>query len=326
MTEKNKPTHTHYPKIKNHTQGSQVARARLFAQQNPGVQWIGTEKIHGCNLSISAARGGDPWVASRRRILRPGDELYGYQDALAHDDTMARILGLIGAIMRNPDIERVTVYGELCGGAYPGTESTRRPVQTEVLYCRDVRFVAFDVLVATADGSRFLARDNAKILLEGAGVPVAPEVYRGPIPERFDDFTTRVPELLGEDPAHATVAEGMVLVPNIAHSYDQRQSIGLKYKSAKFCEKRGRTAPPDLEPLSDENKALLATLAPLICPARVVAVASKETEGIHPGKLAALVALDALEEMDARRCDKRVRQSLAAMARPLADDFVEGRR
>lgn len=319
--------HIRYPKIKNHTHASQLHRAELFASSR-GVGFVGTEKVHGCNFSFVRCRGGQFWFARRNGVLNESNEFYGWKEAIAQRvgkvTLHGRLQNLTDEVLKaRPEVTQVVVFGELFGGSYPDTASAvkRRPVQSEIPYARDVQFLAFDILVFTPEGRRFLAPSKAHELCGDNDIPFAPVVYRADSlpPSVYTDFKTRVPEMFGEDPDHAAEAEGFVLIPDCEHGYSEREEIGIKYKSPRFVESRGRKKPP--EPMSDESLDLVRRLAPLICAERVTAVASKELESIHPGHLAAKVAADALEEAEATGCDKRVRQQLTNLARPLALDF-----
>ncbi len=117
-------------------------------------------------------------------------------------------------------VERVQVYGELFGGAYPHADvlslPDAQPVQTGVYYSPGIEFLAFDVGVVEDGELRLLDYETATGALERAGLPFARPLFVG----KYDaactvsnEFQTTIPALLGLPPIGGNRAEGIVLKP-----------------------------------------------------------------------------------------------------------------
>jgi len=150
--------------------------------------------------------GDDPFFGAREVVEHHRRSLESLRDAL-----------LDGA----PGLVRVEVYGELFGGLYPHPEvqaQPGRPVQDEVCYCPEVRFLAFDLAVVDASGGRAY-RPFAEALERFAahGVPaievLSESTYAAAMAYPVE-FPSTLPERFGLPPLRgAPLAEGVVVRP-----------------------------------------------------------------------------------------------------------------
>ncbi len=193
------------------------------------VPWAVTEKVHGANFCLviegDAVRG-----ASRRRPLANDEPFFGWQtvrDHLAPALRNAARAVLAGARQATPTgvVARVSVYGELFGGAYPHPEVVTvagvEPVQTGVWYAPGIHFAAFDVAVEGGDGGDgrwYLDWEAARAILTAAGVPCLAPLRIGTYEQATDyppRFDSTIPATLGLPPLPVGTnrAEGIVIRP-----------------------------------------------------------------------------------------------------------------
>jgi Rnl2 family RNA ligase len=210
--------------------------------------WVVTEKIHGANFCL-ATDGVTVRAANRRQWLADDDFFFGWQSVAAA--LMPAVRDLY-ARLGVPGLARVYVHGELFGGAYPHPDVApvggAQPVQTGVWYAPDVRFLAFDLRVETADGtSRYLDYADTVRLLEMAGVPCAQPLRVGSysaVSEHSIRFDSTIPRWLGLPvlPAGQNLAEGVVIKPwcEVALRNADSDPVRpvLKRKIAEFAEDR----------------------------------------------------------------------------------------
>jgi Rnl2 family RNA ligase len=240
-----------------------------------GGRWVAVEKIHGAQL-VLAVTGSEVRVGKRKAWLADDDPFFGWQLVRAElVDGARRVAALAGAPL-------VVLYGELFGGGYPHPEVAAvpglQPVQTGVWYAPDLRWAAFDVLVAAGedDPGERLSFGEVRQLAAAAGLLVPPVVRAGrrtdveAAPERF---ATLVPAQLGLPPIEGNLAEGLVL------RRDARarpgEAVIHKRKIDEFAEDRfgeAETWDADQRPGLD---ALRGWARRLTNPARVASAASK---------------------------------------------------
>jgi len=240
-----------------------------------GGPWVATEKVHGAQLVVAVA-GGSVRFGKRKAWLADDDPFFGWQLVRAE---LAEVARAAAATVAAP---LVVLYGELFGGGYPhpvvAPVAGLQPVQTGVWYAPDLRWAAFDLLVATGDddpGERLAFSELRQVAAE-AGLLVPPAVRAGRrtevegAPERFP---TLVPGLLGLPPIEGNLAEGIVLRRD--HRAGPGEVVTYKRKIAEFDEGRFGEAEawdteqrPDLDALCDWARRLTN-------PARVASAASK---------------------------------------------------
>ena len=224
--------------------------------------WVVTEKVHGSNLSFVCFPPREPGApatircAKREEFLNEDSDedntsFFGfrkvknrYQAAaeLAYA-TIAKQFVSNGITTATPsgDVVRLTIYGELFGGAFPGLPSppdVNTPVQEGVYYHPDLDYMAFGATVMLrppADQTSGKQADRAVTsveldflpameMLKSCGYFTAEALHTGSFTAccNFDiNFTTTIPARLGVDPkarkkiATTNLAEGIVCRTNI---------------------------------------------------------------------------------------------------------------
>jgi RNA ligase-like protein len=170
-------------------------------------------------------------------------------------------------------------------------------VQTGVWYAPDLRWVMFDVLVATgdADAGELLAFSEVEALAADAGFATPPLLGRG----RRDDLDripidapTAIPAALGLPPLPGNRREGFVLKPDRRMAADTRPMI--KRKLIDFDDARFDEARP-WEPGWLDSSDLVAWATRLVNPARVASARSKV--GTDPVAIADEIVLDVMIDL-----------------------------
>lgn len=272
-----------YPKIGGATAGS------------VGGPWVATEKLHGANFVVGSA-GGALAFGKRKAWLAPDDDFFGWQilarELAAPIAEVARVLGAA----------QVVCFGELVGGGYPHPEVAAVPglsaVQTGIWYAPDLRWVMFDILVATGDDDdgELLAFREVEELASSAGLLVPPVLGRG----RFGELDripvaapTELPARLGLPPIDHNLREGFVAKPDKRMPYGARPIVKRKlpdFDDARFDD----GAAWDPGQLSVDE--LVAWARRLVNPARVASARSKV--GVDPCAIVDEIVLDVAVDLE----------------------------
>lgn len=180
----------------------------------------GGEKLRTRRRScFTIATDGVRIKTAKRRAWLEEDEAEGYHDTTAVVASVAPAILQLHAELGG----RITyVFGELYGGE--GEEA----VQSEIVYCKSVSFLCFDVAV---DG---VFVDYARVLEVGARaeLPCLQPLFSGPLNKCLQfspDFASTVPALHGEKASSR--AEGVVV----------KSSVELAVQDAKGCTVRAVT-------------------------------------------------------------------------------------
>ncbi|CAF1642752.1 unnamed protein product, partial [Adineta ricciae] len=114
--------------------------------------WCVTEKIHGANFCFFCDNSGQRVRCGKRTgLLDDTDDFFGYKRRLFNEIT-PKIQQLYEFIRNDhPNLDKVYVFGEIFGGAYPHPDVPKVPhvtaVQTGIWYCPDIEFCAFDLAI-----------------------------------------------------------------------------------------------------------------------------------------------------------------------------------
>lgn len=182
-----------------------------------GGRWVALEKVHGAQLAVAVGEDRRARFAKRKAWLSDEEPFFGWR--LLAADVAVRVEALAAEF----DAAQVVVYGELCGGGYPHPDVPAvpglSPVQVGVFYAPDLRWLPFDVLVASHDDDcgDLLAWSDAAERLAAVGLDTPPILAAGdrarmaqlPMP-----FESRVPALFSLPPLADNVAEGVVARPD----------------------------------------------------------------------------------------------------------------
>lgn len=302
-----------------------------------GTLAVATPKLHGANMQAYVALSDPAAVHWGRRTawLCAGESFYGHDAAAARASLPPKLRQLAEALAATRPLRGVAVFFEVYGGAYPIDAAAtsagavpvaagpaaaapkaaakpaprQKPVQQGVWYAPTTTLAAFDVRLDAADGaSWFMDWDDAASVLERAGIPVVPAVFRGPATAACAWASAHAADNAvahynpsGQPLLPDNGGEGWVvrLVCEAVDADGQRALV--KIKNARFAEvahggggggARGRGGaggsgegmPPDL--------ATANALADMfLTPARMAAVASKELPAnLHARNTRALTA------------------------------------
>jgi Rnl2 family RNA ligase len=186
------------------------------------AQWVVMEKIHGANFCF-LTNGTEVLCASRKQVLGPADDFFGYQAVAAQ--LRRKILDLFALVKAShSEASRALVYGELFGGHYPHPDVppdlTVQPIQTGIAYAPSIEFCAFDLAIEDESQNQqktYLAYDAAIKLFEQVGLLYARPLLIGSFQEALNfplGFASTIPKLLGLPPLPAeNQAEGVVIKP-----------------------------------------------------------------------------------------------------------------
>jgi len=210
-----------------------------------GGDWIVTEKLHGANFSIVADRQYGVCFAKRSGILANDEDFFSFRSQGLGEQLAVAACRLLDEAA---GAASVTVFGELCGGAYPHPEQPAvdglAPVQRGVWYSPSLCFVVFDVRVLhNGDCSRFLDFDQARQLSEAAGFLFSAPLARGSLSVCLDfpvEYQSRLAARLGLPPLSGdNLAEGVVVRSAVeAGGQKPGQRAMFKRKIAAFSEKQ----------------------------------------------------------------------------------------
>lgn len=210
-----------YEKMKNHT-------AHWKSRNLDGIKlWVATEKVHGANASFIVRDSAEPvQFAKRTCVLKPDDTsffgVHTQRHFLATEKDRAR--ALYEAVCEvYSGVSLVTVYGELFGGFYPHPSVPVCPgvfpVQREVVYCPDLKFIAYDVAIVQGQKPKvYLDYDLCMELFTTCGFLYAEPLLIGSLQNMLDyplGFESKLPDKFNlphlED--RTNTAEGIVIKP-----------------------------------------------------------------------------------------------------------------
>ncbi|MCL2131639.1 MAG: RNA ligase, Rnl2 family [Lentimicrobiaceae bacterium] len=271
-------------------------------------EFVVQEKIHGCNVCFIC--DGETVAFGKRTGFVEADEVfYDYETLLAR--YKPKITALFSMVKTEyPDIEAITVFGEMFGGIYPhpDVENDRKimKIQKGVYYCPQHEFYAFDLYVKTQENGRYLGVDEANSFFEKGDFFYAKTLFRGTLEQCLhypNDSLSLIFEWFGLPPIEDNVCEGVVIRPVETSYLSNGSRILLKSKNARFAEKKSRKkrdAKPFVPPSYSENLAELIDIAELyVTENRLNNVMSKIGQISLPkevGKLLGLFSKDILED------------------------------
>ncbi|GHO42175.1 RNA ligase family protein [Ktedonospora formicarum] len=183
------------------------------------TRWVVMEKIHGAHFCI-VTNGSIIAGASRKHLLASGENFFEYQRVLKRlEPQISQLFSLARHLY--PQLTSLSIYGELFGGAYPHPEISPvpglQPIQTGIYYTPDIEFCAFDLAISDLQQSSYLDYDQARMLLQSAGVLSVSPLLIGSYQEALHypiEFSSTIPALFGLPPLQQeNQAEGVVIKP-----------------------------------------------------------------------------------------------------------------
>ena len=295
-----------YSSIENHFYKDYLDQVR---EQVPAdMQWVVQEKVHGTNTSF-LCDGNDVKFAKRTSILGDDEKFYDYQEIL--EEYRDKVLSLYRRVCQHHEgVESISVFGELCGGAYPHPDVQRigrlTLIQKGVFYTPGHEFYGFDIYVFTKDGGYYLSVDETNALFEAEGFFYARSLFTGSLDDCLkhpNQFQSKIAEWLGLPAIEDNVCEGIVIRP-VTPCYLRTGTRALiKSKNEKFAEKksvkrRNKQLEAPVE-YSKELTELLGLLDPFINENRLANVVSHIGEVQIPrdlGKLIKEMSYDVVED------------------------------
>jgi hypothetical protein len=231
-------SHIKFPKISSFRKAQQSAlRLGLL---DP-IEYVGSVKLHGTNAAVVRLEDGTLQFQSRRRVITPDDDNYGFA-TWASNRTWAGVA------------PGIAIYGEWCG---PGVMNA-----TAVNQMDRKRFVIFDIL-NLKDGVRILpfpegtVRSDADVL----------RITEAPTPKVMVNFGTGIIDEVLELTAstgdqcpfaalfkHEGIGEGYVWRPT-ALRYTNNTDLWFKTKSDEYTSRLGEKPPKKPKPGAKEAYA-----------------------------------------------------------------------
>ena len=230
------------------------------------MQWVVQEKVHGTNTSF-LCDGNDVKFAKRTSILGDDEKFYDYQEILA--EYRDKVLSLYRRVCQHHEgVESISVFGELCGGAYPHPDVQRigrlTLIQKGVFYTPGHEFYGFDIYVFTKDGGYYLSVDETNALFESEGFFYARSLFTGLLDDCLNypnQFQSKIAEWLGLPALEDNVCEGIVIRPVTPYYLRTGSRALIKSKNEKFAEKKSvKRRNKQLEPEVENSKELTEML------------------------------------------------------------------
>lgn len=203
--------HTNYPSLVliKPNGATSDKRATQYLDENKSQLFHVSEKIHGANMCLETD-GVCVEVHSRNRLLPPEEySKFHHAELLIANLTEGTIRMFHKCRESDKTLVTLRIYGEIHGGFYPDHERqqpTSKPVQPQILYCKEVTFRAFNIQLQSKTNVRWTSRPTTNNLCKLFGIPFVPILFEGTWDQCFEysslhlcDATT-IPQLEGLQP------------------------------------------------------------------------------------------------------------------------------
>lgn len=202
-------------------------------------EYVVQEKVHGANLSFITQDGTQFYAAKRLGAIEPDEQFYNYQQV--RESILPQLQELWKLVLQDfPSTKQMSVFGELCGGAYPHPEVSQDKnalvVQQGIYYSPANEFYAFDILL---DKGQYLPVLQATRYFQHLGLLHAETLFKGSLKECLaypDSFSSLIPKTLGLPTLEPNIAEGVVIKPIEACYLSSGSRVILKNKNDKWAE------------------------------------------------------------------------------------------
>lgn len=257
--------------------------------------WYTQEKIHGANFAFYTQQG-ELKTAKRTSFFSAGSFFNCGELAVAMKDSIVALGDHLGAE------NEVIVYGELCGGAYPGFPQKRKAVQRDIKYSPELEFFMFDIMV----NGEYLEFSKVIDLSWEFGIPLAPVLHKGTLEECLaynNKFITKVPRILGYDDLEDNFCEGTVVRPEVTKFYGDARVI-LKNRNENFMEIKSISTPKVSTEVTEGLLEIIEAVGSCINRNRLDSVISKHGDDFLPkdfNKLLGLFLEDAYSDINKDR-------------------------
>lgn len=255
-----------YPSIENLSSG--LYSKIIDYINNPELEWVVTEKVHGCNLSFYINRN-EIKVGRRTGFIDIENEnFYNVQSILEkYKQSFLNIQKYIDVEKKsyktlspfsNKTNTNIIIYGELYGGKYthPNVKNDElsKRVQKEVEYSVHNDFICFDVKV----DNEFLSFIDAKDYCRKFNIPFIRHEYIGDFKEAIEISNgcyinqTLIPKLHNLPPIRDNIREGNIIRPNESLKFTNGSRIIIKHKNERFYEKKRTKEPFEIKKIENE--------------------------------------------------------------------------
>jgi Rnl2 family RNA ligase len=203
-------------------------------------------------------------------------------------------------------ITNMTVYGELCGGYYPGVKSddpSIKKVQSGIWYSPNLEFYAFDI---TVDG-KYLNAADVSMLCRAFDIFHARILFRGKLEDCMkypNEYNSLISGWLGlPEVEGGNICEGNIIKPNKTVFFHNGSRVIIKNKNDKWSEKEkpaGNKEKKERPNLSEAGNKVLEEALTYVTDNRLKNVLSKWEGPVTSkdfGRLMQLMNVDALEDL-----------------------------
>ncbi|MDR1973626.1 MAG: RNA ligase, Rnl2 family [Bacteroidales bacterium] len=295
-----------YSSIENTYDKTFVERIKL--EGLAGTPYVVQEKVHGSNTCF-VTDGQTVRFAKRSGYVEQGEKFYDYEELL--ERYTPKVISLFQRVKaKYPDLETLSIYGEMFGGTYPHRDVKNygkvMTIQKGVFYSPVHEFYAFDLHIGMAESGRYLPVDELNDFFEAEHFIYAKTLFTGTLDECMqypNAFQSHIAEWLCLPPIEDNICEGVVIRPAEPLYLGNGTRILLKNKNSRFAEKKSvKKRQPSLfvEPTySEALTALLEIAEDYVTENRLNNVVSKIGEISIPkdtGKLIGLFGKDTLED------------------------------
>lgn len=319
-----------YTSIENSYQKSLIEQIQMQGYWKD--EYVVQEKVHGANLSFWTT-DGQHFQAAKRTADITAEEVFNN-----YEQVQERLISGFQGIWKDlqqqlPDIEQVTIYGEIMGGSYPhpDVEKVKNSIRVQkgVFYCPGNEFYAFDIKA----NDSYLDVELCNQLFEKYNLLYARTLFKGSIEECLqypNDFNSTIPAQLGLPLIEPNVVEGTVIKPVKTRYFRSGSRLIIKNKNEKWSEvKKVRTKVEPQAPIPEKVIALQKALGDYCTENRLNNVLSKiGNVGIKDfGRVMGLYSKDVMEDFQKdheaafadleKQEQKLVTKSLAARIAPL---------
>ena len=222
--------------------------------------------MHGANTSFRCD-GYEVKFAKRTSVLAEDEKFYDYPELLdAYKDRVLKFLACLKT--KYPEVNHITVFGEMFGGKYPHKDV--RPmhrystVQKGVCYTPVHEFYGFDIYLSESEGGHYLPVDEVNELFEQFGFFYAKTLFQGTLAECLkypNTFQSHIADWLGFPAFDDNICEGVVIRPVVPMYLRNGSRVLIKNKNERFAEKKSVKKRNKLfeepTPMSEELKVLL---------------------------------------------------------------------
>lgn len=230
-------------------------------------EYIVQEKVHGANICFIT--DGKKIVSAKRTELILEDENFYNSNSIQkrYESNILQLFKLVSDSI--PNVEQITVFGELFGGVYPHAEvakvSSANFVQKGIYYSPDNDFYTFDILV---NSEQYLDTETINELFETAGFIYAKTLFRGSLDDCLkypNNFQSTIPKELGLPDLKQNICEGVVIRPVKPCFFRNGSRVLIKNKNDHWRENNNYLDKALLKAMLNQQQETLSDDAQLLC-------------------------------------------------------------